>query len=70
MSTSPSQRFEYEFVRLGEGRLSLGRQVLDDYQGVIQEHAEAGWRLVQIFAPSIGLQGAPVFFELVFERPI
>jgi len=41
----------YKFVRLGEGWLSVKGDAKRDYQEVIQEHAQDGWRLFQIFAP-------------------
>ena len=64
-----TQRYEYTFVRLGEGLLRVKRDARKTYQDVIQEHAQDGWRLVQIFAPGIGVYGAPKYYELVFERP-
>lgn len=62
------QRYEYKFVRLGEGWISAKRSACQDYQRVVDEHAREGWRLVQIFAPGIGLYGAAKFFEAIFER--
>jgi hypothetical protein len=62
-------RFEYKFVRLGEGWFAA-RKEKDRYQEVTQEHAKDGWRLVQVFAPSIGSSGQTKFYELIFERPV
>ena len=62
-------RYEYTFVRLGEGMLSVRKAARNTYQDVILQHAQEGWRLVQIFAPGIGVYGAPKYYELVFERP-
>jgi hypothetical protein len=62
------QRYEYDFVRLGEGILSVRREGRDTYPDVIRERARQGWRLVQIFAPGIGAYGAAKYYELVFER--
>jgi hypothetical protein len=62
------QRYEYKFVRLGEGWLCARREAKRGYQREIEEHARQGWRLVQIFAPGIGSYGAAKYFELVFER--
>lgn len=66
--------YEYEFVRLGEGRGSalLGvadkARKADAYQSVVHEHADKGWRLVQIFAPGVAAFGAARYYELIFER--
>jgi hypothetical protein len=57
--------FEYKFVRLKTNMWT--NQMSDDHQAVIQEHAEEGWRLVQIFSP-IGMSMQPMFYELIFER--
>jgi len=62
------QRYEYKFVRLGEGWIAARREAKRDYQRVIQEHAREGWRLVQVFAPGIGGYGAAKYFEAIFER--
>lgn len=65
-----AQRFEYDFVRLGEGFMAVRREGKETYQQVIKERARQGWRLVQIFAPGIGAYGASKYYELVFEREI
>ena len=61
-------RYEYKFVRLGEGWLGVRSEAKESYRSVIQEHAALGWRLVQIFAPGIGAYGCAKFYELIFER--
>jgi hypothetical protein len=63
-------RYEYKFVRLGEGWLSIRKSAKQDYQRVVHDHAADGWRLVQIFAPGIGIYGTAGFYELIFERQI
>ena len=63
-----NEKFEYKFIRLGEGFLSVRRSGRDNYQQVVHEHAEQGWRLVQVFAPGIGGYGAAKYYELIFER--
>jgi hypothetical protein len=63
------QKFEYTFVRLGEGWVSVRGDAKREYQEVIQKHARDGWRLVQIFAPGIGAYGAAKYYEIIFERP-
>lgn len=66
--------YEYRFVRLGESRSSAIFGVADAarkpeaYQDVVHQHAQEGWRLVQIFAPSVAAFGAAKFYELIFER--
>ena len=62
------KRYEYKFVRLGEGWLSARREARDGYQKEIVAQARDGWRLVQIFAPGTGAYGASKYFELIFER--
>lgn len=63
-------RYEYKFVRLGEGWLGARKEAKEDYQDAVQEHAAEGWRLVQIFAPGTGAYGAAKYYELIFERPV
>ena len=64
------QKYEYKFVRLGEGIMSVKRSARKQYQQVISEHARDGWRLVQIFAPGLGANGAPKYYETIFEREV
>ncbi len=64
------QRFEYKFVRLGEGVLSVKSEARKNYQEQIQQHARDGWRLVQIFAPGVGAYGGAGYYELILEREI
>jgi hypothetical protein len=63
------QRYEYKFVRLGQGWMGVRREARRAYQQVIEEHARQGWRLVQVFAPGMGAYGAAKYFELILERP-
>ena len=65
-----NQKYEYKFVRLGEGLLCVRRSGREQYQQVVAEHAQQGWRLVQIFAPGIGGYGASKYYELIFEREL
>jgi hypothetical protein len=64
------QKFEYKFVRLGEGIISVRGEAKREYQAEIQKHAQDGWRLVQIFAPGIGGYGAAKYYELILERAV
>ena len=65
-----NRRYEYKFVRLGEGWLGARKSAIQDYPRVIEEHAREGWRLVQIFAPSMGLYGVSKYVEIVLEREV
>jgi len=65
-----TQRYEYKFVRLGEGILGARKEATQTYQDVIHEYAKEGWRLVQIFAPGIGGYGCAKYYEIVLERPL
>jgi hypothetical protein len=62
------QKYEYKFVRLGEGIIWVRSEAQRTYQNVIDEYAKNGWRLVQIFAPSLSFYGVKRFYELIFER--
>jgi len=64
------QRYEYKFVRLGEGWLAVRKAGREGYREVIHEHARDGWRLVQVFAPGISAYGAPRYYELILERGV
>jgi len=64
-----THQYEYKFVRLGEGFLSVRSEGKTTYQEVIHQHSREGWRLVQIFAPGTGAYGAAKYFELIFEKP-
>lgn len=64
-----NQRYEYKFVRLGEGIIAARKPAKQGYQEAVQKHAREGWRLVQVFAPGIGGYGASKYYELILERP-
>jgi hypothetical protein len=63
-------RYEYKFVRLGEGWWGVRREGRDRYQEVVHQHAREGWRLVQVFAPPIAGYGSAKYYEAIFERPV
>ena len=68
------QLYDYKFVRLEQEKTWFSGDVpskstLGGYGEIVQQHANEGWRLVQIFAPSIGASGQPTYFELILERP-
>jgi hypothetical protein len=61
----------YRFVKVDlDGFFILERKPKENHHQIIREHAEKGWRLVQIFAPSVSTisGGTPNYFELIFER--
>ena len=41
-----------------------------EYQDQIRHHAIDGWRLVQVFAPSVGTYGVAKYYELILEREV
>ena len=63
-------KYEYKFVRLGEGWTAARAEARDRYQEQIHQHAREGWRLVQIFAPGVGVYGAAKYYELILEREV
>ena len=65
-----NQKFEYKFVRLGEGWLGAKRAAGEGYQEQIRMHARDGWRLVQVFAPGVGAYGRAKYYELILEREV
>jgi hypothetical protein len=70
MKARNEARYEYKFVRLGEGWLAATSKARQCYQEQIHQHAREGWRLVQIFAPGIGAYGAAKYYELILEREV
>ena len=64
------QKYEYKFIRLGEGWMQARKEARQQYQEEIQKHARDGWRLVQIFAPGVGAYGAAKYYEIVLEKQI
>jgi len=65
--------YEYKFVRLekkGSWTPWVVPAAVEEYQESVRGHAKEGWRLVQIFAPGIGLDGRASYYELIFEREI
>lgn len=61
--------YEYKFIKI-DLAWGFGEKRTKDYHEVITREAEEGWRLVQIFAPSIYGYGKAKFFELIFEKQI
>ena len=63
-----AQKYEYKFVRLGEGILGVKKEARMTYQDEIEKYSLEGWRLVQIFAPGTGGYGTAKYYELILER--
>ncbi|ASB89139.1 DUF4177 domain-containing protein [Bacillus sonorensis] len=57
---------EYEFVRVELS--AFNKKPKEDYQQIIHDYAQKGWRFVQIFAPGISGYGTAAYFDLIFER--
>ncbi|MBB4826488.1 hypothetical protein HNO89_003748 [Sporosarcina luteola] len=62
--------FEYKFVQIDLKQGIVKATPKEDYHEIIKEHAEKGWRLVQIFAPGTAAAGAAANFELIFEKDV
>lgn len=60
--------YEYKFIEIKLKSGFITRSPKTDYHEVIKKHAEEGWRLVQIFAPSISGYGSSSYYELIFEK--
>ncbi len=70
MKPRTDRRYEYRFIRLGEGWGGARSEAREGYQEAVHEYAREGWRLVQIFAPGIGVYGAAKYYELILEREL
>ena len=58
--------YEYKFVKATEGMsgVSLGTKKLEEnYKALIEQHAQEGWRLVQLVHTSVSGPS-----EIIFER--
>ena len=65
--------YEYTFVEVKLNRTFLfERTPRDDYHNIVKSHAKNGWRLVQVFSPTVSVVdgGTSAFYELIFERKI
>lgn len=65
-----NQKYEYKFVRLGEGWLGVKNEATQEYQNTVHKYAREGWRLAQVFAPSFGTYGVSKYVELIFEKEV
>jgi hypothetical protein len=65
--------YEYKFVEIKlDRRFLFERKPREDHHRVISEHARNGWRLVQIFSPTVSVidGGTANYFELIFEKEV
>ena len=64
--------YEYQFVRIEVpgGFLGMHQTPSEDHQELIRQHAQEGWRFVQIFAPGTHIGGSVAYFELIFEKSL
>jgi hypothetical protein len=65
--------YEYAFVEVKLDRNFLfERTPRENYHNIIRAHADNGWRLVQIFSPTVSVVdgGTSAFYELIFEREL
>ncbi len=63
-----SVKYEYKFVRIADRFFGYARaKEVAGYRSVIEQHANLGWRFVQIFRP-VGIRGIGKPFDLIFER--
>jgi hypothetical protein len=63
--------YEYRFVRVSLDRGVLETRPDADYRSLVENRVREGWRLVQIFSPSVTAHigaGYDSYFELIFER--
>ena len=65
--------YEYTFVEVKlDGNFLFDKKPRENYHNIIREHAKNGWRLVQIFSPTVSVisGGTSSFYEMIFERKI
>ena len=59
------KKHNYKFIRIGKDDRTKG------YQEIINENAQEGWRLIQVFAPGAGgLWAKENYCEVIMEREI
>ena len=60
--------YEYKFVKIEMKSGINSVKPKEDYHKIIHEHANDGWQLVQIFAPSTESFGASGYYEIIFSK--
>ncbi len=58
--------YTYKYVTI---KLGLGGHLKEDYQRVISDHAENGYRFVSVIPLDFTL-GAPTSYDFIFEQKI
>lgn len=56
--------YEYKFIKLHIEE-TFKPHAEEDYPKIISDHPKDGWRLHQLFAPSIGIQGLTPYIEII-----
>lgn len=60
--------YDYKFVQIQVGALT--GKAKEDYEAIIREHAQEGWRL-HTFAPlTVGAGGQATVIQIIFERKL
>jgi hypothetical protein len=65
--------YEYTFIEVKlDGNFLFDKTPRENYHNIIKAHAKNGWRLVQIFSPTVSVisGGTSSFYELIFEREL
>ncbi len=59
--------YEYKAIKVGLSKVGTIAPK-EDYHRIIDEYASRGWRLVQLFAPPVGVYGVATYIEIILER--
>lgn len=64
--------YEYKFERLEASQFTWSGFQVDaaEYQNIMRQYPQWGWRFVQVFAPPLTDQGRAKYYELFFEREL
>lgn len=63
-----AKKYEYKFIKIGLRFWS--DKPKQDYQQIIKDQAQDGWRLCEILAPTGSWSHRTEFIELIFEREL
>jgi hypothetical protein len=58
--------YQYKFVKATLG----GFFTEANHHEIIKQHAEEGWRLVQVLPSQYNTNGKPIDYEIIFEKKI
>ena len=64
------KRYEYQKIRVKVKNGFIENKFSEDYFDIIQREGAQGWRLNQMFAPSVGVYGVACWVDLIFEREV